>query len=339
MAADETGAVYVVTDHRLLTLVADKAGYPQVRWSAAYDRGTRQKPGQLSQGSGTTPTLIGKDLVAITDNAEPRMNVLVLQARRQPEEPADLQGAGLRQPAPPRPRTASSRPGSSVIVENNYGYEGPQSTVGGADHHARRRPRRRRRTASCHVAWTSNVIGADLGAEGLAGQRPALRLLQEGRRPRSTTAGTSPRSTSAPAAPSGPSAPATASSGTTTTRRSTSARTVRRTCPRWPAWSGSRTADPRPGRRAAPASRRTRHPPRDLGLRNTRPRSTRPLRRESMANPLRPPAAAVARRRRQPRSTTSTPRSWRRTAWPVHLRLGRTAGRNVVTAPVARARS
>ena len=66
----------MVTDHRLLTLVADRTGMPQVRWAATYDRGTRQKPGQLSQGSGTTPTLIGKDLVAITDNAEPRMNVL-----------------------------------------------------------------------------------------------------------------------------------------------------------------------------------------------------------------------------------------------------------------------
>src|SRR4029079_4389247 len=31
MAADETGAVYVVTDHRLLILVADRAGVPQVR--------------------------------------------------------------------------------------------------------------------------------------------------------------------------------------------------------------------------------------------------------------------------------------------------------------------
>ena len=69
---------------------------PQVRWSATYDRGTRQKPGQLSQGSGTTPTLIGKDLVAITDNAEPRMNVLFYKRDGSPRQPADLQGTGVR---------------------------------------------------------------------------------------------------------------------------------------------------------------------------------------------------------------------------------------------------
>ncbi|MEI2671731.1 MAG: hypothetical protein V9G13_11560 [Marmoricola sp.] len=49
-----------------------------MQWSTSYDRGTRVKPGQLSQGSGTTPTLIDDDLVAITDNADPRMNVIFL---------------------------------------------------------------------------------------------------------------------------------------------------------------------------------------------------------------------------------------------------------------------
>ncbi len=155
MAADETGAVYVVTDHRLLALVADRTGMPQVRWAAAYDRGTRQKPGQLSQGSGTTPTLIGKDLVAITDNAEPRMNVLFYQrngaAKNRLICKAPVFGAGTS--ATENTLVAAGR---SVIVENNYGYEGPQSTIGG-------------RTTSpgvarvvleghtCRVAWTSSV--------------------------------------------------------------------------------------------------------------------------------------------------------------------------------------
>ena len=76
MAGDETGAIYVVTDHRLAAVEADATGAPVVRWSQDYDRGSRQKPGQLSQGSGTTPTLIGPDLVAITDNADPRMHVI-----------------------------------------------------------------------------------------------------------------------------------------------------------------------------------------------------------------------------------------------------------------------
>ena len=155
MATDETGAVYVVTDHRLLALVADKNGMPQVRWAAPYDRGTRQKPGQLSQGSGTTPTLIGKDLVAITDNAEPRMNVLFYKRDGNPKNrlicKAPVFAAGASDT-----ENSLVAAGRSVIVENNYGYEGPQSTIGG-------------KTTSpgiarvvlegntCRVAWTSSV--------------------------------------------------------------------------------------------------------------------------------------------------------------------------------------
>jgi hypothetical protein len=155
MATDETGGVYVVTDHRMLTLEADKTGYPQVRWSATYDRGTRAKPGQLSQGSGTTPTLIGKDLVAITDNAEPRMNVLFYKRDRNAKNrlicKAPVFGSGTS--ATENSLVAAGR---SVIVENNYGYEGPQSTVGGHT----TTPGVARvvlENGRCRVAWTSSV--------------------------------------------------------------------------------------------------------------------------------------------------------------------------------------
>jgi len=54
---------------------------------------SRWKPGSLSQGSGTTPTLLDPDgpggrdgYVAITDNADERMHVLVY--RRDPALPA-----------------------------------------------------------------------------------------------------------------------------------------------------------------------------------------------------------------------------------------------------------
>ena len=175
MAADETGAVYVVTDHRLLTLVADRAGVPRVRWSAAYDRGSRQKPGQLSQGSGTTPTLVGKDLLAITDNADPRMNVLVYDRRTHRQicrTPVFASGASATE-------NSLVAAGRSFIVENNYGYEGVQSTVGGTQHDTGRRPRRRRE-GSLPRRLDEQGHGTHLGAQGLAGQRPALRLLEAG---------------------------------------------------------------------------------------------------------------------------------------------------------------
>ncbi|HVL90584.1 MAG TPA: hypothetical protein VM841_10170, partial [Actinomycetota bacterium] len=76
-AVDETGGVFIVSDHALYRFDAAPGGTPSVTWREVYDRGTRRKPGQVSQGSGTTPTLVGSDFVAITDNADPKMNVVV----------------------------------------------------------------------------------------------------------------------------------------------------------------------------------------------------------------------------------------------------------------------
>ncbi len=74
MAVDQDG-VYVVTTYALYRLRAKAGGRPAVTWRAAYDRGSQRKSGQLSQGSGTTPTVLPGGLVAITDNADPRMHV------------------------------------------------------------------------------------------------------------------------------------------------------------------------------------------------------------------------------------------------------------------------
>ncbi|SFP81609.1 hypothetical protein SAMN05421810_103501 [Amycolatopsis arida] len=128
-AVDETGGVFVVSDHALYRFDAGADGAPVVSWRRPYDRGSRVKPGQLSQGSGTTPTLIGADLVAITDNAEPRMNVLVYPRGR-----ADGgRPASCRTPVLPPGSSATENSmvavGRSVIVENNYGYTGPASTL------------------------------------------------------------------------------------------------------------------------------------------------------------------------------------------------------------------
>jgi hypothetical protein len=56
-----------------------RGGQPAITWREVYDRGTRLKPGQSAPniGSGTTPTLMGRDFVTITDNADPQMHVLV----------------------------------------------------------------------------------------------------------------------------------------------------------------------------------------------------------------------------------------------------------------------
>jgi hypothetical protein len=156
-SVDETGGVFVATDHALYRLDARPDGTPRITWREAYDRGGRVKPGQLSQGSGTTPTLVGRGLVAITDNADPRMHVVVY--RRGADVRGDRQVC--RVPVFEAGESATENSlvavGRSLIVENNYGYTGPQSTLFG------------RTTApgiarvvigehGCRVAWTSDEV-------------------------------------------------------------------------------------------------------------------------------------------------------------------------------------
>ena len=129
MSGDETGAVYVVTDHKLYSVAADANGAPYVRWGTAYDRGSEQKPGQLSQGSGTTPTLLDNGLIAITDNADPQMHVQFYQ-RTGPNAGQLVCQAAVFAPGASDTENSLAKAGpDSVVVENNYGYKGVQSTL------------------------------------------------------------------------------------------------------------------------------------------------------------------------------------------------------------------
>ncbi|WP_203911995.1 hypothetical protein [Rhizocola hellebori] len=152
-AVDETGGVFVVTDHALYRLEADAAGAPRITWRQAYDRGSRRKPGQLSHGSGTTPTLIGPDRVAITDNAEPRMNVLVYD--RITGRP--ICGAPVFAPGASATDNSLVAVGNSLFVENNYGYTGPASTMFGS-HSAPGVARVDVQGERCETVWTSQEV-------------------------------------------------------------------------------------------------------------------------------------------------------------------------------------
>ena len=156
VSSDEAGGVYAVSTYALYRFDATSTGRPRVTWRAAYDRGSTQKPGQLSQGSGTSPTLLGRRWIAITDNADPRMHVRVYDRRRGVSH-------RLHCSVPVFGRGASDTENSlvaagwSMIVENNYGYDGPQSTMNGSS----TTPGLARvliRRDGCRVAWTSRVI-------------------------------------------------------------------------------------------------------------------------------------------------------------------------------------
>ncbi|MFF0561752.1 hypothetical protein [Streptomyces sp. NPDC004266] len=69
------GRTAVATDHALSPLSAAPDGTPVVEWRAPYDRRPARKPGQLSWGTGTTPSFFGPEhgteFVTIVDNAAP----------------------------------------------------------------------------------------------------------------------------------------------------------------------------------------------------------------------------------------------------------------------------
>ena len=153
----DRGGVFIVTDYALYRFDAAPDGVPEITWREAYNRGTRKKPGQTQQGSGTTPTLMGDQYVTIANNADPRMEILVFRRdkevsgqRRVCQIPVFKEGRSATENS----LIATER---SIIVENNYGYRTFTSAMFGKttepgitridiDSNAQR----------CSVAWTSN---------------------------------------------------------------------------------------------------------------------------------------------------------------------------------------
>ncbi|MCW2855228.1 MAG: hypothetical protein JWR52_843 [Marmoricola sp.] len=162
ISGDQTGAIYLVTDHKLYAVAADASGTPVIRWSAAYDRGSVQKPGQLSQGSGTTPTLIGQHIVAITDNADPRMHVQFYQRDGADAGKllcqAPVFGDGASDTENSLAYAGGSGGSASVIVENNYGYAGVQSTELGATTTGGVAKVTLNADHTCQVDWTNPIV-------------------------------------------------------------------------------------------------------------------------------------------------------------------------------------
>ncbi|MDQ3287304.1 MAG: hypothetical protein M3Q42_03405 [Pseudomonadota bacterium] len=123
IAMDASG-IYVLSDHALYKFEM-VAGRGRVAFSHDYRRASTCKPeaGTIAHfGSGSTPTLLGDDLVAFTDNADGRVNVIVLNRHRSPTN-------GRRQvcsvPVFSRGRSANENTlvgyRNSLIVQNWWG--------------------------------------------------------------------------------------------------------------------------------------------------------------------------------------------------------------------------
>lgn len=119
----------VATDHAVYLVAIGGDGAPELRWRAAYDRGPARKPGQLSWGTGSTPTFVGPtdgaDYVAVVDNADPSVHLLVIRATgadagREACAPVVLSGGG------PGSENSPIGAGRTVVVASTYGYRYPR---------------------------------------------------------------------------------------------------------------------------------------------------------------------------------------------------------------------
>ncbi|MCF8569181.1 hypothetical protein L5G32_02720 [Gordonia sp. HY002] len=121
--------VSVLTTHALYEMRAGDDGVPRRVWRHAYDRGPARKPGQLTWGSGTTPTYFGPggdSWVAIVDSAKiPRLYVL----------DADTGATVCSMRAFTRsPQGTENSPmawGERLVIPSTYGYQYPPMAVTG----------------------------------------------------------------------------------------------------------------------------------------------------------------------------------------------------------------
>lgn len=169
--ATSPSGVAVTTDHATYLL---RSGDDAVRtvWRQAYDRGSARKPGQLSAGSGATPTFFGPDAadryVVITDNARPLEHALVYDTATGAEVcsvpifSADNSGT----------ENSPIAWGNSIYVASTYGYPYPTvpdgageaepasaDFVGGMQRIDLARGSGRS-GVSCSTAWTNDAASA-----------------------------------------------------------------------------------------------------------------------------------------------------------------------------------
>jgi hypothetical protein len=177
ISAAPSNRVAVATTFALYELNLDGAGNPQILWRQAYDRGTARKPGQLSWGTGSTPTYFGPtsgaDYLTIVDNASPQVHALVYQS-----------GTGVLvcqqtvlTEGGPGSENSPIGIGNSMFIASTYGYPYPSVPAGTPPAVPPTAPfvggmtRVDVDNPGCHTVWESKVRSAALphlsAADGL----------------------------------------------------------------------------------------------------------------------------------------------------------------------------
>jgi hypothetical protein len=161
-ATGQHGDVYIATNRKLYRFAADRQGRPRIVWQVTYPNSYQHKPGQVDDGTGTTPTVMPGGLVNITDNADPMDVVVYRTAARLRRHQHRLV---CRVPVFSRGSSDTENSligaGRSMIVENNYGYTDPSSVTGGKTTvPGVARVDLNRSGTGCHKVWTNSAVAA-----------------------------------------------------------------------------------------------------------------------------------------------------------------------------------
>lgn len=122
------GQAGIATNEALYLIALDEQGELNVQWRAPYDSGSHRKPGQLSKGTGATPTFFGPETGAeylmITDNNDFQASLLVYKTDAQDAElickyPLFEEGTSGTE-------NSAIGIGRTVIVASTYGYPYPR---------------------------------------------------------------------------------------------------------------------------------------------------------------------------------------------------------------------
>lgn len=120
------GQAGIATNEALYLIQRDENGQPKIQWRAGYDSGSHRKPGQLSKGTGATPTFFGpltaSEYLMITDNNDDQASLLVYKTDsaelicKYPLFNAGSSGT----------ENSAIGIGHSVVVASTYGYPYPK---------------------------------------------------------------------------------------------------------------------------------------------------------------------------------------------------------------------
>jgi len=116
--------IYMVSTHAMYRFEIDpETRKPVPSWREPYDRGKKQKPGTLSHGSGTSPTLIGDDLVAIADDGSPSTHIMVYKRLKGAKGPRIVCKMPIFKPGKSATENSLVVYDNSMIVQNDFGHD------------------------------------------------------------------------------------------------------------------------------------------------------------------------------------------------------------------------